>query len=428
MGRQAKERLPQALPPVEKVSLDGKHMGLRIGAFILCLAVGVGALTFGVSQWLSAEPGWTTVSVTVEEKSCGGEFTLNYLLGQNGRDPTQELRSVRAAYNQIAVRAYRLFTTAEGFDDPDDLGVSHNLYYLNSHPNEEVAVDPALYLVLEQAEAQGSRALYLGPLYSVYNDLFFCQTDGEARELDPFQSQEIQTFCQELAGFARQPEHVQVELLGENRVRLRVSEEYRAYAEGVDRACYVDLGWLRTAFLADYMAEELAARGLDSGMLSSYDGCTRTLGLPIGQQVFSLYDWAGDRAVTAAQTAFDSPVNAVSLRTFPLNQRDEGRCYVFEDGGLRHWFIDPKDGLCRAAVDSLALYSQELGCGQLALEAESLLIADRLDRAALGRLRQKGIQALAAEDRVVLFTQAELPLTGLYEQNEEVYHTEYIGE
>ena len=101
---------------------------------------------------------------------------------------------------------------------------------------------------------------------------------------------------------------------------------------------------------------------------------------------------------------------------------------MFEDGGLRHWFIDPKDGLCRAAADSLALYSPELGCGQLALEAESLLIADRLDRAALGRLRQKGIQALAAEDRVVLFTQAELPLTGLYEQNEEVYHTEYIGE
>lgn len=430
MGGRGRSRRPSGERPtpqrVERIDLSGKHMGLRIAAFILCLAIGIGALTFGVSQWLSSEPGWTQVEVTVEEKSCGGEFTLNYLLGQEGRNPTGELKAVRAAYNKIAVRAYRLFTPAESFDDPEDLGVSHNLCYINSHPNEDIVVDPALYRVLEQAEEHGSRALYLGPLYSVYNDLFFCEDDASAQELDPLRNQEMTEFCQELADFARNPDHVSVALLGGNTLRLEVSDQYREYAEGVGRACYLDLGWLRTAFLADYLAGELAAQGLTCGMLTSYDGVTRQLGEETGPQSLSLFDWTGERAVQAAQAEFPEPVNAVSLRTFPLNQRDQERCYVFENGSLRYSFIDPADGLCRASTDSLTLYAQEMGCGELALAAEPLLISDGLFPTELSELPGQGIQAVAMSNLTILYSDPELALVNLYSQPEQQYKTQSL--
>ncbi len=429
MGRNVKERRPIGMRPVEKVEESGKHLGLRFVAFLVCLTVGVGALGYGVYQWLSTEPGWVRIEAnTGDVRSCGSEFAFDYLLTGDGFANTGHLRAVRAAYNQLAVRAYRLFTTAETVADEDDPLVEHNLCYINAHPNEEVEIDPVLYRALALVEEYDSRAVYLGPLYSVYGDLFFCQDDGETRDLDPFQSPEMAAFCRELADYAADPAHIRLDLLDGNRVKLYVSEEYLRYARDEGRDVFLDFGWLRTAFMADYMAESLASQGLDAGMLSSYDGVTRCLGGDIGQQVFNLYDWDGRQGIVAAQASFGQQrVNAVSLRTFPLNSLDSQRCYTFEDGELRHSYIDPRDGLCRAAVNSLALYGEGVGCGELALQAEPLLVAGSLDHAALVALPQD-TGALAVDGQTVLSTRQTLQIDGLYAVGTLQYDWKYIGE
>lgn len=428
MKKAAKDRRPPVSKPVERVELSEKHFGRRMVAFLFFLVLGISALGYGVYSWLSTDAGWVQVESNAGEINCGDEFTLNYLLGESGFSATAELRAVRSAYNRLTVRAFRLFDTVESVEDENDPLVTHNLSYINAHPNEDIEVDPVLYQACALVEKYGSRAVYLGPLYSVYADLFFCIDDSEARQLDPFQSLETADFCKELASFARDPGHVQLELKGNNTLRLKVSDEYQDYAKGEGREVYLDFGWLRTAFIADYMADELAAQGLDSGMISSYDGVTRCLGGDIGQQVFSLYDWTGERGVAAAQAAFYPPVNAVSLRTFPLNSLDEERCYVFEDDSVRHWFIDPADGLCRASVNSLALYGENISCGELALRAEPFLISEILDHAGLAGLAAEGIGALAAEESNVLYTQRGLLMSEPYESDDVVYRIEYIGE
>lgn len=426
MARRARDRRQSGLRPVERIEVSGKHLGLRLALFFAALTLAVAALGYGVYAWLSTDPGWVEIEDSTGEVSCSQEFTFRYLVREGDMEATDRLRSLRAAYGQLSVRGYRLFTLYESFEDPEDLGVSHNMKYINDHPNEDIQVDPVLYRAFEQAAAAGSRAVCLGPLYSVYGDLFFCEDDLSAQELDPFRNEETARFCRELAEFANDPDHVSVTLLGEDTLRLNVSPQYQAYAEGIERTCYLDFGWQRTAFLADYLAGELEARGFTSGVLSSYDGVTRQLGEDTGPQTFTLYDWTGERAVTAAQAEFERPVNGVSLRTFPLNELDEGRCYVFENGSLRYSYIDAADGLCRASTDSLTLYSGEAGCGALALAAEPILISDGFYPKAFRELAAQGIQAIASDRLTVLYTDPELEFFNLYSGLEQTYTTELL--
>lgn len=427
MARRARDRRQASPPPVERVEVSGKQLGWRIFLFFLALTVAVTALGYGVYDWLSTDPGWIEVEDSTDEISCSQEFTFRYLVTDGGMEATNRLRTLRAAYGELSVRAYRLFTVYENFEDLDDVGLSHNLKYINDHPNEDIQVDPALYHAFYEAEQAGSRAFCLGPLYSVYSDLFFCQDDVSAQEMDPFQEEEMALFCQELAEFVSDPEHVSVTLLEDNTLRLNVSKPYQLYAEGIGRTCYLDFGWQRTAFIADYLAEELNARGFTDGVLSSYDGVTRQLsGGDIGPQTFSFYDWTGERAVMAAQAVFERPVNAVSLRTFPLNVLDEGRCYVFDNGSLRYNYIDSQDGLCRASTDSLSLYGKEQSCAALALAAEPILISDGLFPTALSSLGAQGIYAVATSSLTILYTDPELTFFNIYSQPEQTYKTRLI--
>lgn len=427
MARKARDRRQTGPRPVERVKLSGEHLGRRVVLFFVALTVAVTALGYGVYTWLSTDPGWVEIEDSSGEVSCSQEFTFRYLVREGGMAATDRLRALRGAYSQLSVRAYRMYTVYEDFDDPDDPGVSHNLKYLNDHPNEDIQVDPALYRAFQQAEEAGSRAVCLGPLYSVYGDLFFCEDDASAQELDPFRDEEMASFCQELADFAGSPEHVSVTLLENNTLRLNVSDQYREYAEGVGRTCYLDFGWQRTAFIADYIAGELAAQGFTAGVLSSYDGVTRQLsGEDTGPQTFSLYDWTGERAVVAAQAEFGKPVNAVSLRTFPLNQLDQDRCYVYGNGALRHSYIDSADGLCRTSTDSLTLYSGEAGCGALVLAAEPLFISDGFFPEAFSALTAQGIHTIASDRLTVLHTDPELELFNLYSGLEQTYKTELL--
>ncbi len=426
MARKARDRRQTGPRPVERVEVSDKHVGWRIALFFVALTVAISGLGYGVYAWLSTDAGWVEVEDSTGEVSCSQEFTFRYLITEGGMGATDLLRTLRGAYGELSVRAYRLFTVYEDFDDPEDVGVSHNMKYINEHPNEDIQVDSVLYQAFEQAEQAGSRAVCLGPLYSVYGDLFFCEDDSSAQELDPFQNEEMARFCQELADFAREPEHVSVTLLGENTLRLNVSQQYQEYAEGVGRTCYLDFGWQRTAFIADYIANELSARGFTAGVLSSYDGITRQLGKDTGPQTFSLYDWPGDRALIAAQAEFEEPVNAVSLRTFPLNELDEGRCYVFGNNSLRHSYIDMTDGLCRTGTDSLTLYSREEGCAALILEAEPIFISDGLFPSAFGQLSAQRIYAVLTNGTRILYTEPELTLFNLYDGAEQTYKTELI--
>ena len=94
---------------------------------------------------------------------------------------------------------------------------------------------------------------------------------------------------------------------------------------------------------------------------------------------------------------------------------DWQRIYRLENGETRTVYLSPEDGLCRSAVHDLTAYSEELGCGELALRLAPVYVADALDAGALDRLAQEGIQSIHCRDRVIYATEPGASLTNLHE-------------
>lgn len=62
----------------------------------------------------------------------------------------------------------------------------------------------------------------------------------ETVDFDPYQNEEIAAYFAEISAFAQDEHAVQIELLGENRIKLFVSEEYLAYASEEGISDFID--------------------------------------------------------------------------------------------------------------------------------------------------------------------------------------------
>lgn len=413
MGRRARDRrdLPHP-PPVEKIELPSGNTALRLIAVVLFLLIGAGALAYSFSQLFATEGGWREIEAGASDgPTCAEEFTFFYELGADGRAPGEENRALSALYTQTCRTAYQLFHTMESFE-----GVV-NLREISMRPNEELEVDPILYRAFAAVREAGDRTVYLGPVYARYGDLFSCQDDVMLVDFDPRLNEEVAAEYAAYAAYAADPAHIEVELLGENRLRLRVSEEYLAFAEREGVECFLDFGWLRNAFVADCLADAMMEGGFTRGTIASWDGFARCLDGREGRTytLELLDELETGRPVCAGTAEYQGPMSMAALRSFPAVERDWERFYRLRDGQVRTMYLDPADGVCRASADSLTGYSQTLSCAWLAMKLGPVFIADGLDAGALDRLAAEGVQTVCCHKRTLRVSDPDLALNSLYE-------------
>ncbi len=384
MGRTAKDRRRYAPKPVEKAALSEKHTGLRLAAVILLLAGGAAALSYALTALLTPQSGWQQVEVKASAGlNCGDEFVFLYKMS----GPSSERKALQLAYSDACETAYQLFDSSILFEG------CANIASLNAHPNEALAVAPPLYEALSLLEESGSRRLYLGPITERYGDLFFCQNDTEAAEFDPYQNAALRQEFAALARFAQDEKAVSLELLGEGQAKLSVSAEYLAYAEAEGISRFIDLGWMRNAFIADYLADTLAAQGFTHGSLSSYDGFTRCLDGSGEEYALPLYQETVDGIAAAEPLRYQGPMGLVTLRRFMLSDIDRRAWYAFEDGRVLTSYLDAADGLPKAAKASVTAYGGA-SCAEIALALADLYIADSFDEAAAESLALENLALL----------------------------------
>lgn len=411
MGRKARDNRPH-VKPVEKIQLSEENTVLRAVAAVLFLVIGVSALAYAVNRLLSSEPGWQTIEAgTSDGPTCGDEFTLLYELGAGDQSPAAEGRALSQLYTQACRTAYQLFHTVQSFE-----GVT-NLYDINAHPNEKLTVDPALYAAFAAVQAAGNRTVYLGPVCARYFDLFNSQDDSQLVDFDPWSSQEVAGEYAAIAAYAADPTHVNVELLGENQICLRVSEQYQAYAkqEGIGR--FLDFGWMRNAFVADYLADTLIQAGYTRGILSSYDGFARCLDRREENFTLNLYGWEEGRPILAGTMEYQGPMSVVNLCSFPVTERDLQRFYQLRDGSLRTPYLDGSDGKSRTAadVDCLVCFSPAHSCAELTMGAAAAYIADSFREGAVKELVWEGAEAIWCQEHTFYTSDPELMIANLHE-------------
>lgn len=391
-------------PKIEHIELSEKHLKLRWILVVACLAVACVAIMTGLFSMLNKEPGWQEVEASASGPNCSLDFQLHYDFSADGAGATASYRALSGLYTQAVEDGYRIFT-----QDLLEDGL-YNLAYLNAHPNEAVSVDPALFRALEQIVEAGNRSIYLAPVYVEYQRIFLSENEEEAALYDPARNPELANDIRQMATFANDPAMIDLEIVGQDRVRLKVSGAYLTYAAENEITEFLDFSWMKNAFIIDYMAQLLKDNGFTNGYLASYDGFTRNLDERGTVYSFNVFDRLENAVYLPAQMQYDFPAAIVYLRNYPMSYADRWHYFSFSDGSIATMMIDSADGMSRSATDNLVCYSTGSGCAEMLLRMIPVYIAADFNTASLEELKTDGIYSIWSEDRSVCYNDPSLAI------------------
>ena len=411
MRKTGKLKNDPPVKPVRSIQVPIKVTKKKVLLIAVLLAVGVALIVWAVSSFLTTPKGWQEIEPPANlENTCVYEFSLRYLIGESDQKANREKNAITELYVDAAGKAYHIFGEHESKD-------VKNIYYINHHVGEAVQVDPALYNALSLLAKEENRALYLGPIYENHRALLGCE-DGEdiwAEEYDPVRNDEVAAMYEELLVFIQDPEHVNLELLGNNQVRLNVSEEYKKYIQDNGFEKFIALDWMRNAFVTDYIADTLIAKGYRNGILASYDGFIRNLGNPGQTLEYAIFDGTVSRNYRVATMQHTGVGAMVWLRDYPISMDDlETDYFVWETGKVYTARLDSADGRSRSACSDYVAYSRSLNCAQILVQSMDVYIADKLDWDLVRELPGAGVEfvivydsTLYASDKKVTFSNLE---------------------
>ena len=412
MSYRDRSRREPVMPRIIKLEVSEKNMRGRLIAVVVLLAIAFTAIGIAVKGIFTTDPGWKVMDCYADIITYSDDFVFSYYLGTEG-NATAEERAINTVYSQGMEDAFRFFTD-QALEDG-----TKNLAYLNDHLNETVTIEGPLYDALEKLENAGLRHTYLAPVYVEYKPVFLSQNTSEAAVYDPMRNDDLKAYVQEAAAYANDPAHVRLELLGNDQVCLRVSEEYQAFLEAHEIDTVLHLNWMTNAFVCDYVADQLIQHGFTKGFLASYDGFTRNLGGLEDKFRFNLFNRVDGAYELAGSLGYQGAFSVVYLRDYPMNDADRWHYMGYEDGQITTIFLDPADGMSKSAVTDLVVYAADKSCAELLTVAAPAMIAEELDVQSL-----LAANAIWGEGKTLFHTEAD---ANIY-LNEEAGYTTKIAE
>ena len=395
----------------KEIEVDHKNTKARWILALVFFIIAIVALTYALVSYLNQDPGWRKVETTSSELNCSVDFTLNYYFGDQGADIIATNKLITQIYTEATEQAYKLFYAQA----PAGSG---NLRDVNDGAGETVTVAQPLYDALELIERYGNRSLYLAPVYVEYDRIFRSESQAEAASYDPAQNPELVEYISQLAAFANDPEQISLELLENSQVRLNIGRDYQEFAQRYEIDTFLDFGWMKNAFIADFIAQKLTEQNLTHGYLVSADGFTRNLDSSGQSYGLDLLDRYENIVYAPAKLSYTGPVSIVSMRNYPLSDRDRWQYYGFDSGRIVTAMVDPKDGMSKSATDNLVGISQELGCGEVLLQLAPLYVTEQLDENALQAL--SNVQCIWFEETTLKYT-GSLQIDLLRQENGPAY-------
>lgn len=404
------------IPKTLKIEISDRHVKARIIVAVIFLVISAVSLGYGFSILTGTDKGWQFISASGDGAEYAASFALTYELGASDKSARSENREIRRIYSEACLKAGKAF---------DAYAVSSgNIRALNEAPNEVVELEPVLYDALALLEQYGNRTVYLGPAFRFYENVFSCTEDWQLEDVDPAYNRELGGLFDRIAAYARDPDSVRVELLGENRARLYVSEEYLAFLSYEELGGALDFGWMKNAFVADYIADSLTSAGYTRGSVSSYDGYTRNMDDSSGTMYsLNIFDCVDGAAAVVARLDYQGAMTFVSYRDFPISAMDSQRIYVTADGERKTLYLSLEDGLPCVGADSLTVYSDTLGCAETMLLSKPVFQQEKISIDDLTYLTDCGGLAVLAGDRKLFVTDSKVVLNSLYNG----YEVEYTG-
>ncbi len=418
-GRGKNPNEDPGVKPIEKIELNVRSPKKGIIIAAILLAVGISFLGYSLFSAISKSGGWTQIeTVSATGYTLSGDITLFYDLGASDRSPNAEYKELSVLYSDLCIQSYRIFTAESGIEN------IYNPYYINRHPNEVLPVDPTLYKAFELIESTNNRFLFAAPFYREYKNMFSFSDDVAAAEVDPYKNGEIAEYFTELSEFTSDSEHVRLELLGNNTVRLKVSERYMAYAKENGIESFIDFYPYLNAFAVDLIAESLAEKGFNYGVVSSRDGFMRATDARETEFSHNLYASCNGNIYNGARYVFKGRNSVVSLRAFPVSE-DDRNFYTYASGERRHSYADVNDGLCKNSVDSILCYSRDKSCAEVLLNIMPVFVSDTFDADQLTKLKTEGSYSAYFDGTELIYNEENAVYSHLYSDKNIKFETLY---
>ena len=406
--------------PIQRVELSEGNVKVRLILIVVLLSLAVVAIATGLMSSLRTEPGWNEIEAQATQMNCSQDFSLNYDFSEAGSAASSQFKELTALYSTACEDAFLIFNS-----DVESTR-SGNVQLLNAHPNEIVTVDPALYDALALIQHYRNRNIYLAPVYAEYNRIFMSGNEAEAADADPAQNPELVEDLALLSSFANDPAMIDIQLLDNNQVQLCVSEEYLNFVRENEIERLLDFGWMKNAFIADYLAQVLTDKGFTHGYLASFDGFTRNLDTRGNGYSVNVFHRQNQDIYVSAVLKYAAPQSIVFLRDYPMSNLDQWHYYGFANGRIVSMMIDPLDGLDKAAIDGLLCYGAERKCAEVLLEMIPVYIRDEFDAEATAMLATDGIYSIWCQDQKVCYTDEQADLT-VIAQDGMTYTKEFAG-
>ncbi len=398
---------------IKEIELSEKHIGLRWALVAIFLAIGLICMAVFLFSLLGEEEGWQPIDPTDKSFMPEGNITLNYELGVGELSATKEKKEIEKIYTDALASSYKLFDVYNGYDG------MVNVYYINQHPNEILTVDRELYKAFELVKSFDDRSIYLGMIQSAYRNAFMSTDDLTASQDDPYFNVEAKNYIEEITGFTKDPGAIDIELLGDNKIKLKVSDAYKAVFEGYDEINYIDFAWLTNAFVVDGAANALVARGYTRGYVTSYEGYVRYLGND--KYAMNLYDRVEKVVYPAGVAEYENVRALVQFRNYPINEYNATDYYAYSSGTFASRFIN-SDGYYVSATNDILAYSNTKNCAELALELSDIFVQNELDEERIMQNVAEEIYTIWFKDSVIYYNNKNLQINDIYD-NEGIKYT-----
>lgn len=398
MSRQVKGDRTPKVEKVENIDLSDKHFKLRLIAVILAIILGVAAFGYGVHSIVTKEPGWYEVNANSDKMTCADDFSFYYRVGLTSRDATVELKIITSLYTSATEEAYEIFNALEEFDNV------HNVYYLNHNINTKVEISSTLYNAFKLINEYNDKTIFLGPIFEYYSNMFMCQNDYEILPFDPIQNETISEYYQCIANYIND---ISIELLDNNIVELRVSDEYVAFAREQGIENFIDFAWMKNAFIIDYIVDVFTANNYVYGIISSNDGFVRSFDSNNDDHSFTLISYKDKIITNTGKLLYKGNESIVYLHNYAINNADAFRIYMLEDGTSRNSYLNYENGINLTACSELIAYSKDKRCSEIILSISPIYISENLDTNKLSEL-SPSINSIFFEDKVLKYTDKDI--------------------
>lgn len=324
----------------EKKKIHIKHIEIWIILFVIALGAGITAIVLGIkaSKGDNTEKGYQVVPLQEEAEIplYGYDFDFVYYVEGTKLQNQERIDAISADYSHELAYLYASLDEATVYEHYPSIGKVNKAF------NEEVTLSEFTYNTLYDAYQKTvngvNYSIFAEPIYTYWYSIFNKLTKEEVEAADPFNNTTSAEVLTNLSNYIKDRNHIDLEFLGENKVKLSISEEYKTYLTdyGLEGSA-IGLNNLKTAYIAKNIVKFLRQYNYTGGYLHSRDGMIFQLDLNYTIFRYNYYDAYINNEGTLVN------VNAADVTLNPYSYVLSNRRFAIDDGNVAYYFIKHDD-------------------------------------------------------------------------------------